>query len=213
MLNVRSHYKRIIARFCWVALVESMILLLSAAVAQDEPIASKVIADFQSELLEVMKHADELGYQGRYNRLAPVVERSHNMALLARISVGRTWKKLDAQQKQTLIDTFGRLSVATYAHQFDGYSGESFKIESEEQTPKGDRFVRTLLIKQDGELVQLDYVLRRNASRWMIINIVADGVSDLALKRSEYSAILRREGFTALIDKLNDKIATYSLRK
>lgn len=188
-------------------------LLSLAAIAQDAPKASQVIEDFQSELLDVMKNADELGYQGRYRRLAPAVKRSHSLPILARVSAGRSWKKLDAQQKQTLIDTFARLSVATYANQFDGYSGEAFKVVSEEKTTRGDRLVRTILVKADGEEIHLDYVLRNNASRWMIINIIADGVSDLALKRSEYSAILRREGFDALIDKLNGKIETYSLRK
>jgi phospholipid transport system substrate-binding protein len=212
-MYVRSQFCRSVASSFWKVFVSSILAISFTAVAQDDPTASKVIEDFQSELLGVMKQADGLGYEGRYQRLAPIVKLSHNLPILARVSVGRNWKKLDAQQKQTLIDTFGRLSVATYAHQFDGYTGEAFEIVSEEDTSRGDKLVRTLLVKQDGEQFQLDYVLRRNANRWMIINIVADGVSDLALKRSEYSAILRREGFDALIDKLNGKIENYSLQK
>ena len=41
---------------------------------------------------------------------------------------------------------------------------------------------------------------------WRIINILADGVSDLALKRVEYRAILQRDGFPKLIDMLKKKI-------
>ena len=212
-MNMRSQFSRSVASSFWRAFISSILVISLTAVAQEDPTASKVIEDFQSELLGVMKQADELGYEGRYQRLAPTVKRSHSLPILARVSVGRNWKKLDAQQKQTLIDTFGRLSVATYAHQFDGYTGEAFEIVSEEDTSRGDKLVRTLLIKQDGQQFQLDYVLRRNANRWMIINIVADGVSDLALKRSEYSAIVRREGFDALIEKLNGKIENYSLQK
>ena len=213
MSDVRFHLSRVIAGFIVIVPMTFIAFLSPATIAQDAPSASQVIADFQSELLDVMKRADELGYEGRYRRLAPAVELSHSLPLLARVSVGRNWKKLNAQQKQTLIDTFGRLSVATYAHQFDGYSGEAFEIVSEEVTNRGDKHVRTILIKADGQEVHLDYVLRNKASRWMIINIIADGVSDLALKRSEYSAILRREGFEALIDKLNGKIKAYSLQQ
>jgi phospholipid transport system substrate-binding protein len=66
------------------------------------------------------------------------------------------------------------------------------------------------LIKADGKEVQFDYLLRQNDQRWMIINIIANGVSDLALKRSEYSAVIRRDGFDALMTGLADKIELYS---
>jgi len=42
------------------------------------------------------------------------------------------------------------------------------------------------------------------------MNIIADGVSDLALKRSEYTSVLSREGFDALIAKMNEKIESYA---
>ena len=69
--------------------------------------------------------------------------------------------------------------------------------------------VRTELIKSNGEAVKLDYVLRQTAGHWLIINVIADGVSDLALKRADYTAILKDQGFDALIATLNKKIAQY----
>ena len=54
--------------------------------------------------------------------------------------------------------------------------------------------------------VRFDYVLRQTNDGWRIVNVLADGVSDLALKRVEYRAILQRDGFQALIDMLKDKI-------
>ena len=53
-------------------------------------------------------------------------------------------------------------------------------------------------------------MLKEIGDNWRIINIIANGVSDLALKRSEYTNILQREGFDALIAKINEKIDTYS---
>jgi phospholipid transport system substrate-binding protein len=49
--------------------------------------------------------------------------------------------------------------------------------------------------------------LRETKDGWRIINIMANGVSDLALKRVEYRSILERDGFPALIDMLKKKIA------
>ena len=53
-------------------------------------------------------------------------------------------------------------------------------------------------------------MLKEKDNSWRIINIIANGVSDLALKRSEYTTILQREGFDSLITKINDRIDSYS---
>ena len=172
--------------------------------------ASDVVRGFQSDLLSVMKEADELGYQGRYSKLEPSVKKSHDLRTIARIVTGRAWKKLDDAQKQDFVGIFGRLSIATYAHKFDGYSGEAFKFVAETKTSRGDKLVRTVLIESDGNEISIDYLLRHRDGHWLIINIIADGVSDLALKRSEYTGVIRREGFDALTAKLKNKIASYS---
>jgi len=57
--------------------------------------------------------------------------------------------------------------------------------------------------------VHLDYVLHRSSRGWRIVNVVADGVSDLALKRVEYTAVLRKRGFESLLSDLEHKIAAY----
>jgi phospholipid transport system substrate-binding protein len=52
--------------------------------------------------------------------------------------------------------------------------------------------------------------MRKIDGRWRIINIIADGVSDLALERAEYSSVIRRYGFNALLAKLKERIAGYA---
>ncbi|MCP4407242.1 MAG: hopanoid biosynthesis protein HpnM [Gammaproteobacteria bacterium] len=173
--------------------------------------AADVVTQLQSELISVMKRSEVLGYQGRYDSLAPIVRATHNLPDIARIVVGRYWGRLTEVQRKVWVENFSQLSIATYAYKFDGYSGELFEPISQQETARGDKFIRTLLIKSDGEEIRFDYLLRRGDDGWSIINIIADGVSDLALKRSEYSGIIRREGFDALIMKLKDKIAKYSL--
>ena len=103
-----------------------------------------------------------------------------------------------------------RLSVASYAHNFKDYSGESFVFDSEEETTRGGVVVHSHFIIPDDKPVKFDYMLKEKGNSWRIINIIANGVSDLALKRSEYTTILQREGFDALIAKINEKIDNYS---
>ena len=172
--------------------------------------AKQVIEKFHSELIAVMKNGKQLGYAGRYDKLYEPVSNSHDLPKIARIVVGKEWEKLSEAQQQKLADIFIRLSVASYAHNFKDYSGESFVFDSEEETTRGNVVVHSHLIIPDDKPVKFDYLLKEKGDSWRIINIIANGVSDLALKRSEYTTILQREGFDALIAKINEKIDNYS---
>ena len=172
--------------------------------------AKQVVDKFQTELIAVMKSGKQLGFAGRYDKLYDSVSNSHDLTKVARIVVGKEWEKLSEAQQQKLVDVFVRLSVASYAHNFKDYSGESFVFDSEEETTRGGVVVHSHLIIPDDKPVKFDYMLKEKGDSWRIINIIANGVSDLALKRSEYTTILQREGFDALIAKINEKIDTYS---
>ncbi len=188
-------------------------LLLASVVkaeTNDELSAKEVVMNFQDKLIDVMKHGQELGYQGRYDALyTPIVE-SHDLSKIARIVIGKQWKQLTDEQKKQMDDVFTRLSVASYAYNFKNYNGESFKFESEEETARGGIIIRSLFVIRDDKNVKFDYMLKKSGGKWKIINIIANGVSDLALKRSEYSSILKQEGFDGLITKLTGKIENYS---
>lgn len=187
---------------------------MDLAVAQNEtPLnARQVVETFQAKLIEVMKQGKKLGYQGRYEKLDPAVRASHDLKRIARITVGREWSKLSEQQKEQWIDVFSRLSVSSYAHNFKDFSGESFRFESEEETPnkRGIIVHSFFMIPDEKKEVKFDYLMKKSGDSWLIINIIANGVSDLALKRSEYSSILDREGYNALISKVTEKIEKYS---
>jgi phospholipid transport system substrate-binding protein len=180
------------------------------AQAESGATAKQVVEKFQAELITVMKNGKQLGYAGRYDKLYEPVSNSHDLTKIARIVVGKEWEKLSEAQQQQLVEVFNRFSVASYAHNFKDYSGESFVFDSEEETARGGVVVHSNLIIPDDKPVKFDYMLKEKGNSWRIINIIANGVSDLALKRSEYTAILQREGFDALIAKLNEKIDNYS---
>ena len=182
------------------------------AIAQDEAgaTAKQVVEKFQIELVEVMKEGKALGYAGRYEKLKNPVSNSHELTKIARIVVGKEWEKLSEEQQQKLVEVFSRLSIASYAHNFKDYSGESFVFDSEEETTRGGVVVHSHLVIPDDKPVKFDYMLKEKGNSWRIINIIANGVSDLALKRSEYTSILERESFDALITKINEKIDNYS---
>jgi phospholipid transport system substrate-binding protein len=66
--------------------------------------------------------------------------------------------------------------------------------------------VRSQIIKASGEPVKVDYMMRRNGESWLISDIYLDrAISEVATRRSEFSAILKNEGIDGLIAALNRK--------
>lgn len=187
-----------------------VLLACTMPAAAQEQSATEVVEQFQATLIAVMKDAEKLGYEGRYQRLAPAIKASHDLPGITKFAAGRYWDKLNTEQQNQLIDAFTRQSIATYAYRFDGYSDQTFKTISQEKLTREDMLVRALFNDPGGDTLRFDYVLRDTDAGWRIINIIVDGVSDLAIKRSEYSSILGSKGIAALIEKLNTQIAQYA---
>jgi phospholipid transport system substrate-binding protein len=192
------------------------LVLASAMVNAAEPgveAAKAVVERLNTALIGVMKEAKQLGYQGRYNRLEPVVRDVFQFEAVAQIALGSHWKTLTEEQKAKFVKTLTELSIATYAAQFNSYGGEQFKYESE-QSLRPDRLVlRYQMIIPKENPVKFDYMVNEFDGKWKIINIIVDGISDLALKKAQYTSVIDREGFDKLMAKLAQKIADYASSK
>jgi len=167
-----------------------------------------MIETFHAGLLEIMKEAKVLGFQGRIDRLAPLMRETFDLDFMASKTVGRHWKKLSDEEKARWAETFARFTTANYAGRFTGYTGEEFVTLGIEDAARGTRNVLTKIVVPDGEDVQLNYRVIERDGTWKIIDVYLNGtVSELALRRSEYSSALKREGFDSLMASIEDKIA------
>jgi phospholipid transport system substrate-binding protein len=173
-----------------------------------------VIERFHAAILAVLREAEALGYEGRFRRLAPAVEEAFDLPYMAEKVVGGRWKRLTENERQRWLATFGQFMKANYAGRFVGYSGQSFETLGNEPAAHGTALVRTRLDNPSGENVDLTYRLRSIAPGWRIIDIYLKGtVSELALRRSEYSAVLQRDGFDSLLKVVEARIAELSAGK
>ncbi len=178
----------------------------SPAAAEETPRA--IVARLNATLISVMREAETLGYEGRFVRLAPVLGEIFDFPRMAGVSVGRHWRKLDGAQREQLIETFRRMSIATFAARFNGFSGERFQILGVEQAPRKAILVRNQIVKNDGKAVGIDYLLRSGEDGWRVVDVFLDAkYSEMAMKRSEYSSVLSKQGFEGLVDILEAKIA------
>lgn len=184
--------------------------LAAESPAQANEAPSSLARAVDEALLEAMRQSDQLGYAGRYETLDPVLRKSFNFPYMARVSVGRHWRGLSNEDKRSLVEAFTRLSIATFASRFNGYSGERFEVTGEKEQPRGAVLVFNHLVKSDGEAIAINYLMRKgkSASEWRIIDVYLEAkYSELATKRSEFTSAFKRKGLAGLLAIIEQKIA------
>ena len=176
--------------------------------AAEETSPTATVSSFYDTLLAVMKQGPALGFKGRFDRLAPAIRRAFNFPLMTRLIIGLQWPSLTPQQQQQLVGAFSDFSIAIYASRFDEYSGEHFEIDPHPTPTTGGVVVHSKLVKNEGEPVELDYLMHQANGVWQIVDVYLSGtVSELATRRSEFSSVMRQGGPEALVDLLQKKAA------
>jgi len=169
--------------------------------------AKPVVEKFHAVLIDVMKNANTLGLEGRKEKLGPALDATYDFPAMAQRSIATGWPKLDQSQRDRFIAAFRGLTLRTYATRFDGYANERFETTGEESSVANTVIVRTVL-HTETENIHLDYRLRSTPAGWRVIDVYLSGtVSELALRRAEYSSVLEREGFEALLSALERKVS------
>lgn len=184
-----------------------LMLCLSAplnSLAQDADPATQRVSSLSDALLDTMRQAKELGIKGRYDKLAPVLAKTYDLPLMTRIAVGQSWDALTQEQRQAIVSAFTRMTTATYASRFDGFSGEQFLILQTLDQKNGDKIVKTQIIQSNGKPVALSYLVRKTGNDWRIIDVYLNGtISELANRRAEFGAVLKSSGADGLVGSLN----------
>lgn len=167
---------------------------------------SPVVERFQAVLLDVMRDAHRLNRQARFERLAPVVDQTFHLPVMMRLILGSLWSRTDTADQRSLVAAFRRMSVVTLASQFDGYSGETFRVSGQRIGGKGITAVDTVLVKSDGSTVPITYATANFKGDWRIVDVIIDGgISEISVRRSEYRRVLKSGGAKSLTEVLNAK--------
>jgi phospholipid transport system substrate-binding protein len=170
--------------------------------AQANDPAAQQIDAFDHVLLESMK--SKAGVQGRYKRLEPAVQRTFNLSAMLRVAVGPAWVKMSASDQAALLQAFTRYSVANYAKNFTGYSGQQFLLGGVD-TRGPDKLVHVNMTSGSGAPVVFVYRMREYDGAWKIIDVFFNGsISELSQQASDFSSTVNSGGAPALVKKLND---------
>lgn len=119
--------------------------------------------------------------------------------------LGKKWRQLDPNEKENFVSLFTKLVEHAYIGKIEGYSQQ--KIEFENQRIKGKRAQVNTKIVDTENVVSVSYIMLLEDNRWMVYDIVVEGVSLVRNYMEQFRAILRKDGYPSLVKQVEVKIA------
>jgi phospholipid transport system substrate-binding protein len=172
------------------------------------------VDELYAALRAAMREGHATPFKQRFDRLAPVIDRTFDLDAILQTSVGLRWPALDEASRQTLVEVFRAFTVASYTANFDTDNGEKLEVRPQTRAAESEVVVETSLVPAQGDPVRIDYVMRQEQGSpvgWRIVDVLLDGsISRVAVQRSDFRSLLASGSPVPLIDSLKRKVAELS---
>ncbi len=123
---------------------------------------------------------------------------------MAKRSLGRHWNQRTPAEKKQFTDLFATLLENSYAGKIESYNNERIVYLNETQD-NGYAEVRSKVITPKRDEFSLDYRLLNENGKWMVYDVVIEGVSLVSNYRSQFNRIITANGYPELVKKLQTK--------
>lgn len=185
------------------------LLLTGATVvapAVDDPVG--VVRDTAERVLSSLR-ADRARYQddhALFELVREVVFPRLDRERTAQWVLGANWRTATPAQREQFIAEFSDLLLRTYGTALRQYDSETLNYLPAQAPAGADRVtVRTEIIRPDGPKVSVDYLLTNRSGEWKVYDVIIENVSLVVTYRSEYAAIIKRDGMDGLLKQLADR--------
>jgi phospholipid transport system substrate-binding protein len=123
---------------------------------------------------------------------------------MAKRSMGKHWNQRSAAEKKQFADLFASLLENSYASKIESYNNE--KIVYLKETLDGDYAeLRSKVVTTKRDEFTLDYRLINQNGKWMVYDVVIEGVSLVSNYRTQFNKIITSNGYPELVKKLQTK--------
>jgi phospholipid transport system substrate-binding protein len=140
----------------------------------------------------------------RRDRVAAILRRAVDIEGVGRFVLGRWWRTATPAEQQDYLRLFEEMLVRNLASRFGEFQGVRFTIGRSQQRTEDDALVTTLVERPNVAPVALDWRVAEVNGHPRIVDLVAEGASLRLTQRSEYSAVIQRNGnrVSALLDAM-----------
>lgn len=123
---------------------------------------------------------------------------------MAQRSLATNWKERTPAERKEFVALFQTLLENSYAGKIESYHNE--KIVYLKESVEGDHAeVKSKVIAPKGDEYSLDYRLIKKAGKWVVYDVVIEGVSLVSNYRGQFNRIINNQGYPALVKKLRTK--------
>jgi phospholipid transport system substrate-binding protein len=184
-------------------LVLSVVIVLPAA-------AGAPSDQLKAQIDRVLKTLDdpELKKEGKSKDRRTAVRRIANdifdFGETARRSLGRHWQPRTPTERDEFVQLFSDLLERSYISRVELYGGE--KIQYLGDSIEGDQAkVQTKLLTKSGSEIPIEYRMHRKGDRWLVYDVIIEGVSLIANYRTQFNKIIQTSSYQELVRKMKTK--------
>lgn len=125
---------------------------------------------------------------------------------LSRRTLGKSWKKMSADQQTEFVKLFKQLLQGIYADRLLAYSDQKVIFDKEIMLKKGRAEVQSYLQTSDGNKIPLFYRLTDKSGSWKVYDLIIEGVSMVKNYRTQFRQIISKESPDKLLEILQKKV-------
>ena len=183
------------------ALIVAPVTLARAGQATDQ---LKVQIDRVVKMIDDPELRKENRALDRRKSVRKIAEDIFDFGETAKRSLGRHWLARTAAEREEFVGLFADLLERSYISKIELFNGE--RIQFVGDTPDGDQsIVRTKILTKQGTEVPVDYRMLKKGERWLVYDVIIEGVSLVANYRTQFNKIIQTSSFQELVKKMKTK--------
>jgi phospholipid transport system substrate-binding protein len=119
-------------------------------------------------------------------------------------ALGTHWQRLGDKDRQEFASLFADLLERSYIAKIERYNGEKTAYAGD--SVDGDlAVVKTRFIMKSGRDVPVDYRMHRRGDRWLVYDVIIEGISLVGNYRTQFNKILQTSSYEELVARLKEK--------
>jgi len=156
------------------------------------------------EILFILRSNEETEWIKTRQKISEIIQNRFDFQEQSRLVLASHWGKINTEEKEKFISLFSKLQEHVYLNRLKDYSDE--KVHFTKQIIKKDKAAVFSAIIKDTEEIPIVYRMKKKQDQWFVYDVIIDGVSLVKNYRKQFSAIIEKEKFSGLIEKMEEKI-------
>jgi phospholipid transport system substrate-binding protein len=135
--------------------------------------------------------------------LHKIADQAFDWPYMARLALAVHWRERTPQEQQEFVRLFKDLVEGTYISRLETAVQEKGEIQYVGEQADGSRaVVKTNAVTKRNQQVPIEYRLHKADGRWLIYDVLIEGISLVNNYRSQFNRIITSSSYSQLVQKM-----------